>query len=143
MVDLVAFPDTDTLARKYLLQGLAEHGVTGIAVGTKLPSPMQNRFIKAYVVSSRELSRRTQRCQIVVQVYDTKGNEVRCAQLAEMCAEVLRAAADMVVDGEQFISEPCERQGPYAYEDPDLPGVPRWQAMIWWTVQSSIVGAGQ
>jgi hypothetical protein len=38
MTALVIFPDTDTLARKYLLQGLAEHGTTGIAVGTKLPS---------------------------------------------------------------------------------------------------------
>jgi hypothetical protein len=138
MVALVIFPDTDLLARKYLLQGLAVHGVTGIAVGTKLPSPMQNRFIRCYTIPGREVSRRTQWCQVIVQVYDTKDNEVRCSQLARTCAEVLRAAPDMVVDGEQMITEPCEEQGPFAYEDPDLPGIPRYQATITWTVQSSV-----
>jgi hypothetical protein len=64
MTALVIFPDTDTLARKYLLQGLAEHGTTGIAVGTKLPSPMQNRFIRCFTIPGRAVSRRTQWCQV-------------------------------------------------------------------------------
>lgn len=140
MPDLVMFPDTDPLARKYLLQGLAEHGVTGIAVATELPSPMQNRFIRCYTIPGRAVSRRTQWCQVVVQVYDTKGNAVRCRTLARECAAVLRSAPDMVVDGEQLITEPCELQGPFPTEDPDMPGVPRYQANLTWTVQS-IVGS--
>ena len=138
MTALVMFPDTDMLARKYALQGLAEHGVTGIAVGTKLPSPMQNRFIRLFTIPGRETSRRTQWCQVIAQVYDTKGNEVRCQELARLVTAVLRSAPDMVVDGEQLISEPCEKQGPFAYEDPDLPGIPRYQATITWTVQSVV-----
>lgn len=138
MVALVLFPDTDTLARKYLLQGLAEHGVTGIAVGTRLPSPMQNRFIRCFTLPGRAVSRRTQWCQVIVQVYDTKGNDVRCSQLAQLSAAVLRSAPDMVVDGEQPITEPCELQGPFPLEDPDLPGIPRYQATVTWTVQSSV-----
>jgi hypothetical protein len=138
MVALVLFPDTDTLARKVALQGLADHGVTGIAIGTKLPSPMQNRFIRLFSIPGREICRRTQTVQVVAQVYDLKGNEVRCSQLAQILAAVLRSAPDMVVDGEQLVSEPCEKQGPFFYEDPDLPGIPRYQSTVWWTVQSTV-----
>jgi hypothetical protein len=138
MVALVIFPDTDTLARKYLLQGLAEHGVTGIAVATQLPSPMQNRFIRCFTIPGREISRRTQTVQVVAQFYDTKGNDVRCSQLAQLGTAVLRAAPDMVVDGQQWVSEPCEKQGPIPYEDPDLPGIPRYQGTVFWTVQSTV-----
>jgi hypothetical protein len=138
MTQLVVFPDTDTLARKYLLQGLSEHGVTGIAVGTKLPSPMQNRFLKLFTLPGRELSRRTQTVQVIVQPYDTKGNDVRCSQLAQLCAAVLRSAPDMVVDGEQLFSEPCELHGPIPYEDPDMPGIPRYQVTVFLTVQSTV-----
>ena len=138
MTQLVVFPDTDTLARKYLLQGLAEHGVTGIAVGTKLPSPMQNRFIRCYTIPGREISRRTQWCQVVVFVYDSKGNEVRCSQLAQLCGAVLRSAPDMVVDGEQMVTEPVEKNGPFLSEDPDSPGIPRYQVNLTWTIQSTV-----
>jgi hypothetical protein len=137
MVQTVDFPDTDTLARKYLLQGLAEKGITGIAVATKLPSPMQNRFIRLYSIPGREL-RRTQNVQIVAQFYDTKGNDVRCNQLARLGGSVLRAAPEMVVDGEQWVSEPCEKSGPIPYEDPDLPGIPRYQVTVFWTVHSTV-----
>lgn len=138
MVQLVVFPDTDALARKVLLQGLAEHGVTGIAVGTKLPSPMQNRFVRCYSIPGRETSRRTQSVQIIAQFYDTKGNDVRCSQLAQLGSAVLRSAPDMVVDGEQMVTEPCEKTGPFPYEDPDLPGIPRYQVTVTWTVLSTI-----
>lgn len=138
MVQTVNFPATGVLARKYLLQGLAEKGITGIAVATKLPSPMQNRFIRCFTLPGRERSRRTQTCQVIVQVYDTKDNDVRCEQLAETCAAVMRSAPDMEVDGTQYVSEPCERQGPIPYEDPDLPGIPRYQATIFWTIQSTV-----
>jgi hypothetical protein len=45
----------------------------------------------------------------------------------------------MVVDGVQWVSEPCELQGPIPYEDPDLPGIPRYQVTVWWTLQSTII----
>lgn len=139
MVQVVLFPDTDTLARKYALQGLAEHGTTGIAIGTKLPSPMQNRFIRLFTLPGREVCRRTQWCQVIGQVYDVKGQDVRCSQLAQLLGAVLRSAPDMVVDGEQMVSEPCEKQGPFFSEDPDLPGIPRYQVNLTWTLQSTVV----
>src|SRR6478609_3619827 len=137
MVALVVFPDTDLLAPKIALQGLSEHGVTGIAVATKLPSPMQNRFILCYTIPGRA-TRRTQSTQVVALVYDTKGNEARCKQLALTLAAVLRSAPDMEIDGQQLISEPCELHGPYYEEDPDLPGIPRQRIAVTWTVQSTI-----
>lgn len=137
MVQTVDFPDTDILARKYLLQGLAERGITGIAIGTRLPSPMQNRFIRAYSIPGRALYR-TQSVQIVAQFYDTKGNDVRCSDLARLGGSILFAAPDMVVDGEQWVSRPAERHGPIPYEDPDLPGIPRYQVTVFWTVQSTV-----
>jgi hypothetical protein len=134
---LVLFPDTDLLARKVVLQGLSEHGITGIAVGTKMPSPMQNRFILCYTIPGRA-TRRTQSVQVVALVYDTKGNEQRCKDLAIKVAAVLRSAPEMEIDGKQFISEPCELHGPYYEEDPDLPGIPRQRAAVTWTVQSTV-----
>lgn len=139
MPDLVLFPDTDTLARKYLLQGLAEHGITGIAVATKLPSPMQNRFIRIFTIPGREISRRTQSCQVIALVYDVKGQDVRCSQLAQLVGAVLRSAPDMVVDGQQMVSEPAEKNGPFASEDPDLPGIPRYRVNVGWTLQSTVM----
>ncbi len=138
MVAIVVFPDTNRLAHRYALQGLAEHGVTGIAVGEKLPSPPQNRFIRLFTIPGRVITRRTQQCQVIGQVYDVKGKDVRCAELARLLGSVLRSAPDMVVDGEQFVSEPCEQQGPFPSEDPDLPGIPRWQVNLTWTVQSTV-----
>lgn len=138
MVAIVHYQNANVLARKYLLQGLSEHGVTGIAVGTKLPSPMQVRFIKLFTIPGREVSRRTKWCTVIAQVYDGKGNDIRCMDLAELCGEVLRSAPDMEVDGEQWVSEPCELNGPYESEDPDLMGVPRCQVNVVWTLQSSV-----
>lgn len=138
MVQLVIFPDTDILAHQYLRQGLADHGVTGIDVATELPSPLPERFIRCYTIPGREVSRRTQWCQIVTQVYDVAGQEVRCSRMARLCGAILRAAPDMVVDGEQPISEPCEKNGPFPTEDPDLPGIPRYQVNNTWTVHSRI-----
>lgn len=138
MVDLVIFPDTDEYAKSVALQGLAENGVTGIAVATKLPNPMQNRFIRLFTIPGREISRRTQWCQVIGQVYDIKGKEVRCADLARLLGAVLRAAPDMVIDGEQLVTEPCEKHGPFPSDDPDLPGIPRWQVNLTWTVQSTV-----
>ena len=105
MTALVVFPDTNLLAHRYALQGLAEHGVTGIAVATELPSPMQNRFIRCFTIPGRA-TRRTQTVQVIGQVYDVKGKEPRCAELARLLGAVLRSAPDMVVDGQQWVSEP-------------------------------------
>jgi hypothetical protein len=138
VTDLVIFPDTDTLARKYALQGLAEHGVTGIKMQSKIPSPMPERFIRLFTLPGREVSRRTQWVQVIGYVYDAAGQDVRCSQLAQLLGAVLRSAPDMVVDGEQPISEPCEKSGPFSSQDPDLPGLPRYQVNLTWTVQSSV-----
>lgn len=137
MVNVVMFPDTDALARKYLLQGLAEHGVTGIGVGTKLPSPPPERFIRCFTIPGRDVSPRTQWCQVIVQVYDT--DAVACSQLARLCGAVMRSAPDMVVDGEQPVSEPVEKSGPFPSDDPDLPGTPRYQVNISWTLHSQVL----
>lgn len=136
MADIVVFPDTNTLARKIALQGLAEHGVTGIKVATQKPSPMPARVIQLFTMYGGEISRRTQWCQVVGFVYDT--DDVRANQTAQLLGAVLRAAPDTVIDGEQLISEPCEKHGPFPSQDPDLPNVPRYQVNLTWTVQSLV-----
>ncbi|MGB3480852.1 MAG: hypothetical protein WBB07_01380 [Mycobacterium sp.] len=78
MPALVVFPDADVIAHKMLAQGLVEHGVTGIDIATQLPSPMPDRFIRCFTLPGREMSRRTQWCQVITQVYDSD-DEVRCA----------------------------------------------------------------
>lgn len=136
MPDLAVFPDTDTLARQYLLAGLAEHGVTGIDVGTRVPSPVPERFIRCYTIPGREVCRRTQQVQVVAQVFDA--DEVRCAQTAQLVAAVLRSAPDMVIAGQQMVTEPCEKNGPFPVDYPDLPGAFCQQVNVTWTVQSSV-----
>jgi hypothetical protein len=101
VTDLVLFPDVDALARRILLDGLAERGVTSIKVGTQVPSPMPDRFIRVFSLPGREVCRRTQWCQVIAFVYDAAGREVRCSELAQLVAAILRAAPDAVIDGEQ------------------------------------------
>lgn len=136
MVDLVVFPDNDDLGRKILLQELATRGYGGIPVSTKIPSPLPERFIRFYTLPGREVCRRTQWCQTITQVYGD--DEMWCQQLAQVCGAVLRAAPDIVVDGEQLVSEPCEMHGPFPSPDPDLPNYERYQVNNTWTIQSSV-----
>ena len=133
------FPDTDVIARAVLLQGFAEHGITGVGVATKLPSPVPDRFVRCFTLPGREICIRTQWVQVVAQVYDT--DEVRCSQLARLSAAILRAAPDTVIDGQQPVGEPCEKQGPYPSQDPDLPHLARYQLTVTWTIHSSLTAA--
>lgn len=138
--DLVVFPDVDTLARKILMQGLTERGLS-IKVGTKIPSPMPAQFIRLVILPGRETCRRVQWCQVNAYVYDDVKNEVRCAQTAQLVAAILRAAPDAVIDGKDVpITEPCELHGPFPTQDPDVPSLPVRQANVVWTVQSVVVG---
>jgi hypothetical protein len=138
VTDLVVFPDGTSLAHKVLKQGMAER-VLDIQVGSKIPSPMPARFILCYALPGRETCRRVQWCQVIAYVYDDAQHEVRCGQTAQIVAAILRAAPDMVIDGEQWITEPVEKHGPFPSQDPDLPNVPRYQVNLTWTLQSRVI----
>jgi hypothetical protein len=136
------FPDMDRVARKYLIAGLAEQGITGIAVGTRIPSPLPDWFIRCFALPGAETTMRTQWCQVIVQVYGT--DDEFCSTLARTCAAVMRAAPEMEVDvydsGEklQLVSEPVEKTGPFPTEDPDIPNRSLYQVNVVWTVQSQL-----
>ena len=136
MVDLVRFPDTNSLGRKILLQEIAPRGYGAVAVSTKIPSPLPKRFIRFYTLPAREICLRTMSCQTITHVYGD--DEMWCQELAGLCGAILRAAPDIVVDGEQLVSEPCEMHGPFVSQDPDLPSYERWQVNNTWTIQSSV-----
>lgn len=139
MADLVIFPDTDTLARKIAIQGLAERGLSGIKVGSKIPASMPARFIRLYTIPGKEICVRTMWCQVVAFVYDDAANEVRCSETARLLGAILRAAPEAVIDGNQQVTVPCELHGPYPSQDPDLPNVPRYQVNVTWTIQSTVI----
>ena len=138
MTDYVQFPDLAEVARKAALQGLAELGVTGIKVGTRIPSPMPQRFIRLVPLPGRELCRRTMWSQVIGEVYDL-ADDIRCATLARQLAMVWRSAPDMVIDGQQPVSEPCEINGPFPSQHPDMPDAYRYQVTVTWTVQSTVL----
>ena len=132
----------DRVARKYLLAGLAEQGITGIQVGTRIPSPMPEWFIRCFALPGAETCMRVQWVQIVVQVYGTEDEYT--SQLARTCAAVMRNAPEMAVDvydnGEllSLISEPIEKNGPYPTSDPDIPNRSLYQVNLTVTVQSQL-----
>jgi hypothetical protein len=142
MADLLMFPDMDRVARKYLLAGLAEHGITGIPVSTRIPSPMPEWFIRCFALPGAETTMRTQWVQVIVQVYGTEDEYT--SQLVRTCAAVMRAAPEMEVDvydnGEKLslVSEPVEKHGPFPTDDPDIPDRSLYQVNITWTVQSQL-----
>lgn len=138
MPELVLFPDTDNIAIRILEIGLPQHGFSGLWIGTEIPAKAPTQFIRCFTLPGREICRRTIWCQVVTQVYDVKGKEERCSRLARVCSALLRAAPETVVDGEQWITEPCEQQAVFPTEDPELPGRPRYQANNTWTVQSQV-----
>jgi hypothetical protein len=137
MVDLVVFPDTTELGRRILLQELAPRGYADVPVGEKVPPPLPKRFIRFYTLPGREVCRRTQWVQTITQVYGD--DEMWCQRLAGVCGAILRAAPDIVVDGEQLVSGPCEMHGPFPTQDPELPSFERFQVNNTWTVQSSVI----
>lgn len=140
MAELLLYPDMTLVARKYLLAGLAEQGITGVPVASRIPSPLPDWFVRCYALPGAETSRRVQWCQVVVRVYGT--DDVFCSQMARICAAVMRAAPETEVDvydsGEklQVVSEPVELNGPFSSEDPDLPDWPVQQFTVTWTVQN-------
>ena len=142
MADLLLFPDMDRVARKYLLAGLAEQGITGIPVATRIPSPLPEWFIRCFALPGAETTMRTQWVQIIVQVYGTEDEYT--SQLARTSAAVMRAAPEMEVDvfdnGEKLylVSEPVEKHGPYPTDDPDIPDRSLYQVNVTWTVQSQL-----
>lgn len=142
MAELLLFPDMDRVARKYLLAGLAGQGITGIKVGTRIPSPMPDWFIRCFALPGAETTMRTQWVQVIVQVYGT--DDEYCSQLARICAAVMRAAPETAVDvfdsGEllQIVSEPVSKHGPYPTDDPDIPDRSLYQVNLEWTVQSQL-----
>lgn len=138
MTDLVVFPDATLIARKILERELAQRGES-IKVGSKVPSPMPARFIRAFALPGKETCRRVQWCQVIAYIYDDAQHEVRCSQTASLVGAILRAAPEMVIDGEEPITEPCELHGPFPSQDPDLPNVPRYQVTVVWTVQSRVI----
>lgn len=138
MVEIALFPDTDIIAHKILEQELPGRGHSGLWIGTQVPAKPPAQFIRCFTIPGREICRRTVWCQVVTQVYDVKGQEERCSKIARLCGALLRAAPEIVIDGEQWISEPCELQTVFPTEDPDLLGRPRYQANVTWTVQSQV-----
>ena len=138
MTDYVQFPDLAEVARKAALQGLADFGVTTVAVGTETPSPMPSQFIKLIPLPGGEYCRRTKWGQVIGEIYDTE-DDMRCYQLANPLAMVWRAAPDMLIDGEQPVTEPCEINGPFPSKDPDMPDASRYQVTVTWTVQSTVL----
>jgi hypothetical protein len=140
--NLLMWPDMDRVARKYLLTGLEQQGITGVPVATRIPSPLPDWFIRCFALPGAEVCPRTQWVQIIVQVYGTE--DEYCSTLARICAAVMRAAPEMEVDvydsGEklQLVSEPVEKNGPFPTDDPDLPDRSLYQVNITWTVQSQV-----
>lgn len=134
---MIEFPLTDPLANAILLAGYADLGITGIDVATQMPSPLPEQFVRLFTLPGREASPRTMWCQVIALVYDTT-DDLRCAALARSTGNILRAAPEVLIDGEQWITEPCEKHGPFPTRDPDMPDVFRYQVNITWTVQSSV-----
>lgn len=138
VVELVIYPDSTELARAMLLQELPSQGITGVPVGSKAigGKPMPSRYIRVYAIPGREVCLRTQWCQIVAKTYDT--DEERCADTAMKVAAILRAAPEIVINGDQKVSEPCELHGPFPTSDPDVPNYSVYQANLTWTLQSTV-----
>jgi hypothetical protein len=142
MADLLLFPDMDRVARKYLLAGLAEQGITGIKVSTRIPSPLPEWFIRCFALPGAETTMRTKWVQVIVQVYGT--DDEYTSQLVRTCAAVMRNAPLVEVDiydnGEplSLVSEPVEQNGPFPTDDPDIPDRSLFQVNTTWTVQSQL-----
>lgn len=137
MDNFIEFPLTDPLAKRILQAGYDDFGISGIEIATMVPSPLPEQFVRLYTLPGREISPRTMWCQVIAQVYDLV-DDLRCAQLANRTGSILRAAPDAVIDDEQWITEPCEKNGPFPTRDPDIPTAFRYQVNLTWTVQSSV-----
>jgi hypothetical protein len=142
VADLLMYPDQTLVARKYLLAGLAEQGITGVPVASRIPSPLPEWFIRCYALPGAETCMRVQWCRVIVQVYGT--SDEFCSQMARICAAVMRAAPETAVDvygdGEMLslVNAPVELNGPFPSEDPDLPDWPLYEFNVVWHIPSQL-----
>ncbi len=142
MADLLMHADQTLVARKYLLAGLAEQGITGVPVASRIPSPLPEWFIRCYALPGAETSMRVQWVRVMVQVYGT--TDEFCSQMARICAAVMRNAPEMAVDvygdGQELalINSVSELNGPYASEDPDLPDWPVFAFNVVWLMPNQL-----
>ncbi len=137
MYQTIEFPDVDELAVNLVYDKVGA-GMS-VEVASQLPSPVPDRFIQCYSLPGRELSPRTLTCQVVIRVYDTTDQVVRCSKTARLIGSTLRAAPNILGAHNEWVSEPCERQGPYPIQDPEVPNRVCYQANVTWTIQSQVV----
>lgn len=136
MTDLIRTPVYDALARRILLQGLAEQGVTGVKVGTVLPPGWTGpKFIRCWVVPGRALSMVARQCLVTVQAYGT--DETWTAETAGLCADIM-ASAERMDAAVSYVTRSEMNSGPYRYPDPVVENIYRYQAVINWTVCSQV-----
>lgn len=137
---LLLHPDQTLVARKYLLAGLAEQGITGVPVASRIPSPLPEWFIRCYALPGAETCLRVQWVRVIVQVYGT--SDEFCSQMARICAAVMRAAPETAVDIDGELLSPVnattELHGPFPSEDPDLPDWPVYEFNVVWLIPNQL-----
>ena len=137
VVQLIEFPDTDVLATSLVYRLVGQPA--GVDVATQLPSPIPDRFIRCFtIVGNDARSRRVTECRVIARVYDTLDNETRCSEVARRVSSALRAAPEIPGDSTNWISEPCQRQGPYPIQDPEVPNRSCFETIVTWTVHSDV-----
>lgn len=130
---LIEFPDTDILA-----VNMVHSMISTPDVAQELPSPIPDRFIRCFTIPGREVCPRVITCRVVTRVYDLNGQSVRCLEVARRATSVLRSAPEIPGDGTTWVSEPCERQGPYPIQDPEVPNRICYESIVTWTVHSEV-----
>jgi len=141
-LQVVEFPDPTLIATKLLGEWVGQP--EGIKVASRLPHPIPDRFIRCFtIVGNDEANPRVASCQVIARVYDTAGNEPRCARVANRVGSVLRSAPEVPGETTEWISEPCKRQGPYPIQDPEVPNRVCYQTIVTWTLHSYVTTVQQ
>lgn len=131
---MIIFPDTEKLARSYMLEALAAQG-DALPVSTGVPNPRPERFVRVIVNPGADTSLVTSKAQVIVQCYDV--DEVRAGDTARLVAALMKAAPGQRIDGYPHVHRAEKIGGPTRLDDPDLEGVARYQVIVNWSVRAT------
>lgn len=124
----VVAPDVEEMAT-VCTRGALDENALDWPVGTRIPVPRPQRFVKLVVTGGRKGNLRIAHYMVIARVHRPLAEAVECGRVAREIAGALEAAEFTITAVGRANVESCAR-----LDDPDLPEVAVYQAVVSWLI---------
>jgi len=113
--EVIAFPDIEAICGPHLESELASRSIVA-RVGTKIPSPRPDRFVKVTRTGGAQKNIKVDSPQVTFECWDA--DEPSASNLARVSRALVGAMSGQIIGGATIIG--CtEFSGPKSFPDPD------------------------